>query len=91
MPKGSGRDAVEPYNRVLEIKYQAIDGTVSVGGKTYHLDQGNMFVIRMTEDWTPVVSQIEVRRDEQKAEHRVLGEFKSVLRYDASIQQLELN
>ena len=65
--------------------------SVTVAGATYQLAQGNMFVIRMTEDWTPIVRQIEARRDEQTTEEKALDHFKSILRDDVSIQQLELN
>jgi hypothetical protein len=91
VPKGSGSNAAGTDERVLEIKYQAIDGTVTVAGATYQLAQGNMFVIRMTEDWTPVVRQIEARRDEQTTEQGALDQFKATLRDDVAIQQLELN
>ena len=73
VPKGSGSDAAGTGERVLEIKYQAIDGTVTVAGATYQLALGNMFVIRMTEDWTPIVRQIEARRDEQTTEEKALA------------------
>ena len=91
LPKGSGADAAGTEKGTLEIKYHAIDGTVTVAGTAYQLAQGNMFVIRMTEDWTPIVRQIEARRDEQTTEEKVLDHFKSILRDDVSIQQLELN
>jgi hypothetical protein len=91
VPKGSGGDAATPDKRVLEIKYQAIDGTITVGDATYRLAQGNMFVIRMTEDWTPVVQQIDSRQDEQTTEQGALDQFKAILKDDVAIQQLELN
>ena len=87
----SGSGAVETGKKLLEIKYHAIGGTVSVGGKAYQLANGNIFIIRVSEDWTPIVSQIEVHQDEQLTEQRVLDRLKSILRDDESIQRLELH
>ena len=76
---------------MLEIKYQAIDGTVSVGGKVYQLGYGNIFIIHMSETWTPIVTQIEIQSNEQGTDQSVLDRLKSILRDDEAIQRLELN
>jgi hypothetical protein len=89
--KGNGSGEAKTDKKVLEIKHQAIDNTVSVGGGTYQLDAGNMFIIRMSNDWKPVVSQIKVFQDEQIQEQSVLDGFKSILRDDEFIKRLELN
>jgi len=91
LPSESGSYAADTSERKLEIKYNAIEATVSVGGKTYQLSHGNMFIIRMGENWMPTVNQLEVNLDEQTTEQNVLDRFKSILRNDAFIQRLELN
>jgi hypothetical protein len=85
----SGGDA-EMDKRTLEIKHQAIDKTVSVGGKTYELADGNLFVIHLSENWTPITSQLGTHFDERTGDQIVLERFKSVLKEDKSIQRLEL-
>jgi len=54
------------------------------------LDQGNMFIIRIEENWIPVVTQLHATVEEDIREQVVLDRFKSMLKTDPLIQQLQL-
>jgi phosphate starvation-inducible protein PhoH len=56
----------------------------------YQLSRGNMFIIRIGEDWTPIVSQLTEQLDEHATQQTALDRFKSIFRNDPSIQELEL-
>ena len=74
----------------LEIQYNFIDKSITVGKKTFRLSNGNLFVIRLDEKWLPTVSQVSARLTERTTPDKVLKFFKSVLRHDKTIQRLEL-
>jgi hypothetical protein len=89
--KGNGKGNEKPDKKRLEIKYQAIEGSISIDGKTYRLADGNLFVIRINGNWTPLVTQIQDRLDERATERKVLERFKTDLPDDESVERLELN
>lgn len=43
----------------LTVSYNAVKGEVSVGPDAYPLSRGNVFVIRLDEEWRPHVTQLE--------------------------------
>jgi hypothetical protein len=75
----------------LEIRYHSLDNNVTVGKETFNLSGGNLFVIRLDENWTPTVSQVSGRLTERATPDKVLKFFKSILRHDEIIQRLELS
>ena len=80
----------EPYSeRKLEILHNAIDASITIAGKTYHLNDGNMFVVRIGADWQPTVTQLKEIFEEQTTPQASLNRFKALYKNDASIQQLE--
>ncbi|MEW6131386.1 MAG: hypothetical protein AB1757_30435 [Acidobacteriota bacterium] len=74
----------------LELKYNAIDKTLSVGSREFSLNQGNLFIIQMNDDWAPIVRQGDTFIDEQMDDQKVLDYFKSVFPQDGVIQYLKL-
>ncbi|SRR6266508_67346 len=90
LPNKAGSFSEGTSQRELEIKHNAIDETVTIRGETYYLSRGNMFIIRMSRDWTPDITQLNDRLDQDASEQSVLVRFKSIMRNDASIQRLEL-
>jgi hypothetical protein len=78
------------YQHELNIEHNAIDETIKIRGETYYLTRGNLFVIRMSEEWTPAVIQLNDRFDQVASEQIVLDRFKSIMTNDTSIQRLEL-
>ena len=76
--------------RKLEILHNAIDATVTVGSKTYRLNEGNMFIIRFGADWLPTVTQLHEKLEEQSTLQSSLNRFKAIFKDDPSIQALEL-
>jgi len=90
LPNEAGSFSENASQRELEIKHNAIDETVTIRGETYYLSRGNIFIIRMRKDWTPDVTQLNDRLDQDASEQSVLVRFKSIMRSDVSIQGLEL-
>jgi hypothetical protein len=74
----------------LEITFDALRNSVAVGDKTFELSNGNCFVIRITDNWTPTVSQIPAHFDKRGTSETVLEFFKAALRRDKTIQRLTL-
>jgi hypothetical protein len=89
-PNANGSWAENTTERKLEILHNAIDATVTVGTKTYRLDAGNMFIIRIGADWLPSVTQLHEKFEEQATPQTSLNCFKTLFKDDASIQGLEL-
>lgn len=85
-PRAAREDVRE---KRLELKYHALDNTVSVGSEIFSLTGGNLFVIRLDENWLPVVTQLREHFTEQAEKGRVLQSFKSAAREDESVQRLE--
>jgi hypothetical protein len=90
LPSSTGSFEENTSRQNFEILHHAIDATVTIGGNTYQLSRGNMFVVRIGADWVPTVTQLkEVFEDEAKPQD-TLNRFKAVLKDDSSIQTLEL-
>jgi hypothetical protein len=75
----------------LEMKYNAIGKTLSVGTKEFSLTEGNLFIIHMNDSWRPTVMQVDYFMDEQTEGQKVLDYFKSVFPQDGVIQNLKLS
>jgi hypothetical protein len=90
LPSKTGSFSENASQRKLEITHNAIEATVTIEGKTYQLNHGNMFIIRMDDNWNPIVTQLNVKYEEHTTQQTMLGRFKSIFRNDPSIQQLEL-
>jgi len=91
LPNADGSFSAESPERKFEILHNAIDATVTIGGKTYQLTNGNMFVVRLGADWVPTVTQLREVFEEQTTPKVSLDRFKAILKDDASVQKLELN
>ncbi len=90
LPNATGSFSENASERKLEIRHNAIEANVTIAGKTYQLSRGNMFIIRIGDDWTPIVSQLSEELEDHATQQTALDRFKSILKTDASIQQLEL-
>jgi hypothetical protein len=73
----------------LEMKYHAINKTLSVGANEFSLGRGNLFIICMNDNWIPVVTQIHYVMGEAIHEQKVLDYFKSVFPQNEAIQNLK--
>lgn len=86
-------NSVSPGNgsqRKLEVFHNAIDATITIAGKTFHLPDGNMFVVQVGADWEPTVAQLKDVFDEKTTPQDSLNRFKALFKNDPAIQQLEL-
>jgi hypothetical protein len=86
----SGSFSENTSQQKLEILHNAIDASISIAGKTYELKRGNMFIIRIGDDWVPTVTQLNEISEEQVTQQVTLDRFKSALRNDSFMQKLEL-
>ena len=91
LPNANGSFSENTSQRKFEILNNAIDATVTIGGKTYQLVGGNMFVVRIGSDWLPTVTQLSDVFEEQATPQATLNRFKANLKDDAAVQKLELN
>lgn len=89
LQKNPPDDYKDTQEKKLEIKYHALDRTVSVGSDTFPLSEGNLFIIRLDESWLPAAVQIKAHFNERAGKEKVLELFKSALRDDQAIQKLE--
>jgi hypothetical protein len=74
--------------RELAVIYDAVWQTITVGSQTFHLEKGNLFVIRFDENWQPQVTQLEATISKDAGVEEVVKVFKSVLSEDKTVQQL---
>lgn len=76
------REPSDNYQRAesksLTVVYHALTQKVSIGSDTYRLAKGNLFVVRLDEEWRPHVTQIEVILDKAKSDE-VIEFLKRVL------------
>ena len=90
LPNSNGAFSENTSERKLEILHNAIDATISIAGKTYQLNGGNMFTIRIGRDWVPTVTQLNDKFEDQATPQTTLNRFKAIFKDDMSIQSLEL-
>lgn len=69
LPNADGSSSENSTERKFEILNNAIDATVTIAGKTYQLNAGNMFVVRIGADWLPTVTQRSLRRESNATGH----------------------
>ena len=90
VPAANGSLSETTSQRRIEVLHNAIDQTITIGGKTYQLTAGNMFVIRVGADWQPTVTQLDEVFEQPATARTTLDRFKALFKNDASIQKLEL-
>lgn len=90
LPNANGSYDENSSERKLEIQHNAIDTTLTIAGKVYQLNGGNLFMIRIGEDWVPTVTQLNDKLVDQSTLPATLDRFKAILKDDSSIQALEL-
>jgi hypothetical protein len=74
----------------LRIRNHVINKLVTVGDKRFSLSKGNLFIIRLNQDWLPASIQINGQLTEPVERKTVLDAFKSSSPGDELIQRLEL-
>jgi hypothetical protein len=74
--------------RELAVKYDAVWQTITIDSHAYNLANGNLFVIRLDENWHPKVTQLRLSLKEDEGVDAVIGAFKSVLPEDKIVHQL---
>jgi hypothetical protein len=72
----------------LAITYDSLWQTITLHSRTYHLTQGNLFVIRFDQNWQPAVSQLNVTINTDADHDEEVRAFKTALKDDALVQQL---
>jgi hypothetical protein len=74
--------------RELAVIYDAVWQTITIRARTYHLEKGNLFVIRFDENWQPAVTQLKATISKDAGVEEVVKVFKFILREDKTVQQL---
>ena len=87
--KADGFFSADTPQQKLEILHNAIDASVTIGGITYKLTAGNMFVIRLGADWQPTVTQLGAKFEDKATPQTTLSRFKSILKNDPAVQALQ--
>lgn len=77
LPK-KGDESNETEKEFL-ITYDAINGTITIKKSIYQLTRGNLFVIKMDDDWRPKVSQLDVYLDKPTDKQTVMERFRKEL------------
>jgi hypothetical protein len=80
-----------PGNREvsLEIRFDGLKKTLSVGDRSFANERGNLFLVRLDGDWRPTVSQLCTMITAQQPPSAILAAVKKCLPDDAAIQKLE--
>lgn len=73
----------------LRISNHAVSKMVTVGDQSFTLSKGNLFIIRLSQDWLPASTQINKQLVETVERETVLDAFKSSSPGDEVIQRLE--
>jgi hypothetical protein len=90
---------IKTVRHQLVIEYRLVGNTVHVGDSRYAADagdssyplvDGNLFVIRMDKNWTPVVQAVRAHVDGPFDASTILERFKALLPTDSEIQSLRL-
>ncbi|MCA1579524.1 MAG: hypothetical protein LC794_19430 [Acidobacteria bacterium] len=74
----------------LRIGNHAINKIVTLAGKSFSLSKGNLFIIKLNQDWVPESLQINEQLVQPVESKTVLDAFKSSSPGDEVIQRLEL-
>src|SRR5687768_11064006 len=74
---------------VLEIKYNAIEKSVTIGSQSFTLSEGNLFVIWLDEMLIPATTQAHAHLTERAEIKKVLSFFKAAFPDDKVIEKLE--
>jgi hypothetical protein len=83
-----GGNSQSAESKSLTIGYDAMTRRVSVGSETYWLSEGNIFVIRLDDEWRPHVTQVEAVLDKAAVSEEVIEFFKRVLPDDEEVKKL---
>jgi len=72
----------------LTISYDALWQTVALQNRTYHLKQGNLFIVRFDQNWQSAVTQVNVTMNGAADYQEEIDAFKSALKDDQMVRQL---
>lgn len=90
VPTGGGSaDSQSFAEKELAINYDAVWLTIAVGGRTYHLAQGNLFIIRFDQNWQSAVTQLNLTMNTDSSYQEEIDAFKSALKDDPMVRQLD--
>jgi hypothetical protein len=73
--------------RQVALSYDAVWQTITFDSRTYHLSNGNLFVIRYDQKWQPTVTQLNATMNKPGPAEEIHA-FKSALSFDDIVQQL---
>ena len=83
---GGNSQWAEPKS--LTIVYDALTQRISVGSETYRLAKGNIFVVRLDDEWRPHVTQIGEIFDKSDERDEVVAILKRALPDDEAVTKL---
>jgi hypothetical protein len=75
----------------FDVTYDGAKDRVFVGPRSYDLSQGNLFVVRLDEEWSPSVLQVEAVVSKRMSLEQVLQEFKRALPHHADVRKAALS
>ena len=81
-------DSYQAEAKSLTIVYHALSQKISVGSDTYRLAKGNIFVVRLDEEWRPTVTQFEATLDKASESDKVVEFLKRALPEDEAVKKL---
>jgi hypothetical protein len=84
-----GNDAQEAEAGSVTIVYHVLTHRVSVGRETYWLAKGNMFVVRLDDEWRPHVMQVGEVLDKPVEIFELREAFKRALPDDEEVKRLQ--
>jgi hypothetical protein len=89
VPTGGRSANVQSFEgKELTINYDALWQTVALDNRTYHLKQGNLFVVRFDQNWQLTVTQLNVTMNAATDDQEEIDAFKSALKDDPMVRQL---
>jgi hypothetical protein len=88
LTREQGGDHQGAEAKSLAIGYHAMTQRISIGSETYRLAKGNIFVVRLDDEWRPHVTQVEAVLDKAAQSEEVIEFFKRVLPDDEAVKKL---
>lgn len=86
--KEQGGNPPQAEAKSFTIVYHSLTQRVSVGSETYRLAKGNVFLIRLDDEWQPRVTQGEAVLDKPADHDEVIEVFKRVFPDDEEVKKL---
>jgi hypothetical protein len=83
------KDAAQSKDYPLTLSYDAVHRTLTINSQSFDVSRGNLFVIRVDDNWDATANQLPVILSRTLEPKNVLHAFKLALPHDRLVQSLK--